>query len=206
MKYIDRSICFIVSLTKKRMEQKVSVKERILETASRLFYHQGYNSTGINQIIAEAGIAIGSLYKHYQSKSDLLFHYLEQQEIEYFNELDSCLKEEKDPVQKLLKLVDYRIKLQEDSNCSGCHFIKINAEIGREDKRVEQFIATHKKRQKDYINVLIDEISAVKKLSLEKSVLQNIVFLTIEGAVVSATINGNTNELQTLKNTIKQLF
>lgn len=188
------------------MEQKVSVKERILETASRLFYHQGYNSTGINQIIAEAGIAIGSLYKHYQSKNDLLFHYLEQQEIEYFNELNSCLKEEKDPVQKLLKLVDYRIKLQENSNCSGCHFIKINAEIGREDKRVEQFITAHKKRQKDYINVLIDEISAVKKLSLEKSVLQNIVFLTIEGAVVSATINGNTNELQTLKNTIKQLF
>lgn len=206
MKYIDRSIYFIISLTKKRMEQKVSVKERILETASRLFYHQGYNSTGINQIIAEAGIAIGSLYKHYQSKSDLLYHYLEQQEIEYFNELDSCLKEEIDPVQKLLKLVDYRIKLQEDSNCSGCHFIKINAEIGRDDKRVEQFIAAHKKRQKDYINVLIDEISAVKKLSLEKSVLQNIVFLTIEGAVVSATINGNTNELQTLKNTIKQLF
>lgn len=188
------------------MEQKASVKERILETASRLFYHQGYNSTGINQIIAEAGIAIGSLYKHYQSKSDLLYHYLEQQEIEYFNDLDSCLKEEIDPIQKLLKLVDYRIKLQEDSNCSGCHFIKINAEIGREDKRVEQFIAAHKKRQKDYINVLIDEISAVKKLSLEKSTVQNIVFLTIEGAVVSASINGNTNDLQTLKNTIKQLF
>lgn len=29
-------------------------KERILEKASVLFHHQGYNSTGINQIISEA--------------------------------------------------------------------------------------------------------------------------------------------------------
>lgn len=40
------------------MNKSNSVKERILETASRLFYQQGFNSTGINQIIAEAGIAI----------------------------------------------------------------------------------------------------------------------------------------------------
>ena len=97
-------------------------KERILEKASVLFHQQGYNSTGINQIIAEADIAIGSLYKHYQSKSDLLYHYLEQQETEYFANLDDYLKDEKQPLKKLLKLIDYRIKLQEESNFSGCHF------------------------------------------------------------------------------------
>ena len=97
------------------MKQKSSVKERILNTASRLFYHQGYNSTGINQIIAEADIAIGSLYKHFQSKADLLYYYLEQEEIEYFANLDDYLKEEKHPLQKLLKLIDYRIKVQEHS-------------------------------------------------------------------------------------------
>ncbi|MFH6964752.1 TetR/AcrR family transcriptional regulator [Flavobacterium plurextorum] len=188
------------------MEQKISVKERILETASRLFYHQGYNSTGINQIIAEAGIAIGSLYKHYQSKSDLLYHYLEQQEIEYFANLDDFLKGEKDPIQKLLKLIDYRIKLQDESNCSGCHFIKVNAEIGREDKKIKQFIISHKKRQSDYIDTLITKISVVKNLPLEKNALQNTIFLMIEGAVVSASIHGNTDDLKAVKNTLKQLL
>ena len=33
-------------------------RERILETAARLFYEQGYNSTGINQILAEAKVAV----------------------------------------------------------------------------------------------------------------------------------------------------
>ena len=37
------------------------VKKRITETASYLFYKNGYNSTGINEIISEAGIAKATL-------------------------------------------------------------------------------------------------------------------------------------------------
>jgi AcrR family transcriptional regulator len=49
-----------------------TVKDRILDTASRLFYDQGYHITGINQIIDEADIARASLYNHFPSKTDLL--------------------------------------------------------------------------------------------------------------------------------------
>ena len=55
-----------------------SVKDRILDTASRLFYDQGYHVTGINQIIDEADIARASLYNHFPSKTDLLLAYLGQ--------------------------------------------------------------------------------------------------------------------------------
>ena len=44
------------------------VRNRIIETASDLFYRNGYNSTGINQIIAEAGIAKATLYNHFKSE------------------------------------------------------------------------------------------------------------------------------------------
>lgn len=188
------------------MKQKSSVKERILDTASRLFYHQGYNSTGINQIIAEAGIAIGSLYKHFQSKADLLYYYLKQEEMEYFANLEDYLKEEKQPLQKLLKLIDYRIKVQEQANCSGCHFIKINAEIGQTDSKITQIIVEHKQKQRDYIASLINEISAIQKLPMDKNILENSIFLMIEGAAVSASIYGNTNDFKAVKKTINQIF
>ncbi|MBL4643684.1 MAG: TetR/AcrR family transcriptional regulator, partial [Flavobacteriaceae bacterium] len=45
--------------------KKLGVKDRIIETASDLFYNAGYNQTGINQIIAEAGVAKASMYQHF---------------------------------------------------------------------------------------------------------------------------------------------
>ncbi|MEM7184121.1 MAG: TetR/AcrR family transcriptional regulator [Spirochaetota bacterium] len=46
-------------------------EKRILYTAIRLFYNQGYNATGINQIIKEAQVAKASFYDHYPSKEQL---------------------------------------------------------------------------------------------------------------------------------------
>ncbi len=150
------------------MNGKISVRERILNTASRLFYLQGFNNTGINQIIAEADIAIGSLYKHFKSKNDLLASYLEQEEAIYFLNLDAYNKNEKHPVKALIKLIDYRIKLQEDSNCSGCPFIKINAEVGRQDKMVEKLVVVHKQKQRDYLKSIV---SAMEDIQMEKEIL-----------------------------------
>lgn len=185
------------------MVKKNSVQQRILETASGLFYNQGFNNTGINQIIADADIAIGSLYKHYKSKNDLLYHYLEMQEIQFFSNLELYVKDTKDPGEKLLKVIDYRIALQEDSNFSGCHFIKINAEMGRKDIRVNELAAHHKEKQRAFLYTIIEQIG---KEPHQMAALTNTVFLLLEGAVVAAAIQGNTKDLQALKEIIPQLI
>lgn len=185
------------------MVKKSSVQQRILETSSGLFYSQGFNSTGINQIIADAGIAIGSLYKHYKSKNDLLYHYLEMHEEAFFSNLGLYVKDTKDPGEKLLKVIDYRIALQEDSNFSGCHFIKINAELGRKNQHVNELAARHKEKQRAYLFTIIEQIG---KGPHQTAALTDTVFLLLEGAVVSAAIQGNTKDLQALKEIIPQLI
>lgn len=55
-----------------------SVRERIIDTASRLFYFNGYNQTGVNQIIKEASVAKASLYQHFRSKEDIAVVYLQR--------------------------------------------------------------------------------------------------------------------------------
>ncbi len=85
--------------------KKEKVRERIIRVASELFYKQGYNSTGINQIIAEADIAIGSLYNHFASKNDLLQAYLIKEEQEWFEGLEKALSLLQIPEKRCLLLL-----------------------------------------------------------------------------------------------------
>ena len=52
-----------------------------------MFHKQGFNSTGINQIIEEAKVAKASFYQHFKSKEDLCVAFLEKRHSFWFDEL-----------------------------------------------------------------------------------------------------------------------
>ena len=49
-----------------------NTKERILDTAERLFAEHGYGATSLRSIIAEAGVNLASVHYHFHSKESLL--------------------------------------------------------------------------------------------------------------------------------------
>ena len=53
-------------------------REKILATAFRLFYAQGFRAAGIDTIIAESGVAKATFYKYFPAKDDLMLAYLEK--------------------------------------------------------------------------------------------------------------------------------
>jgi AcrR family transcriptional regulator len=63
-----------------RTKATSEARQRILETADRLFYQDGLRAVGIDRIIAEAGVAKMSLYKHFPSKDDLILAVLKYRE------------------------------------------------------------------------------------------------------------------------------
>lgn len=52
-------------------------RDRIVETASRLFREQGVHATGLAQIMKESGLTVGGFYKHFESKTELVQKALE---------------------------------------------------------------------------------------------------------------------------------
>jgi TetR/AcrR family transcriptional repressor of nem operon len=46
-------------------------REKILNAANDLFYQYGYTATGLDRIIAEAGVAKGNFFHHFKSKEEL---------------------------------------------------------------------------------------------------------------------------------------
>lgn len=185
--------------------KKEKVRDRIIRVASELFYKQGYNSTGINQIIAEADIAIGSLYNHFASKNDLLQAYLIKEENEWFEGLEKNIATISVPKEKILAIIDFRKKLQQSSKFAGCHFIKIVSEIGDGNTTVSNFVKNHKEKQKAVIINMVKEYNKLDQLSEPDLIAENI-FLLIEGAVVTSTITKKNDSFDQIKKIIQGLL
>lgn len=54
------------------VKEAVERRNEILDVAERLFCTKGYDNTSTNDILAEIGIARGTLYYHFSSKEDIL--------------------------------------------------------------------------------------------------------------------------------------
>jgi AcrR family transcriptional regulator len=51
-------------------------RQRILDTATRLFYHEGINATGVERLASEASVSKRTLYQHFPSKAAVVEEYL----------------------------------------------------------------------------------------------------------------------------------
>lgn len=180
------------------------VVDKILETAENLFYQQGYNGTGINQIIEEAGIAKASLYQHFDSKTDLLVGCIERNQQGWWTRLKTCVAETADPKEKLLAIFDYHITRQTYRGYGGCPFIKANDEAGMSEPRVLEQIQLVKNQFRELLKELV-AASGHKKIVSDEHLVE-LIFLLVEGGTTSASVFKSTADLQSARQIIQKLI
>ena len=180
-----------------------AVKDRILNTASRLFYGQGYHVTGINQIIDEADIARASLYNHFASKTDLLLAYLDRTHDAWFRELERFLQPMPTAREKLVALFDFRIQRQRDSGYRGCHFSKIIAETS-DDEQVFLRVKALKERFRALIRHLVKE--TWHRHVLDDDTLANSIFLLLEGGIAVGAMYRSSEDAEKAKRIVESLL
>jgi AcrR family transcriptional regulator len=59
-----------------RPAKRSEPRERLLATASALFYAEGIGSVGVNRIVSESKVTLATLYRHFPGKDDLVVAYL----------------------------------------------------------------------------------------------------------------------------------
>lgn len=89
------------------MKEKISMRERIIESAWSLFYEKGYEQTTIMDIIEKSGVSKGSFYYHFKSK-DTLLNTLASLLDSHYEELLEELPEDMDCFDRLMYL-NYRM-------------------------------------------------------------------------------------------------
>jgi AcrR family transcriptional regulator len=132
-------------------------RQRILDTAFRLFHTQGYNATGINQVIAEAEVAKASLYQHFHSKEELAVAYLDMRHDYWFALLAAFTEQQPTPAGKILASFDFLEHMNETEDFRGCSFLNILSEIAPGDKAILGVIQSHKADLRRFFHRLLPE-------------------------------------------------
>lgn len=160
----------------------LSPKERIISTAFELFTKQGYNSTGINQIISEANVARASFYQYFKSKEDLCVEFLKVRHDYWFNELHQFVSKDKDAKSTVVSSFDFIIYMNQKENFRGCSFLNILSEIPMDNVKILRVIQDHKADLRNYFSeLLIDQdLSDHIYLLFESSIIESQLFRSNE--------------------------
>lgn len=136
--------------------KKITPKERVMQTAKQLFQKQGFNSTGINQIIKESAVAKASFYDHFPSKNQLAIAYLNQRHVTWFEGLENFVKKAKNSTEKIIQAFEYLKFMNEKEDFSGCVFLNMMAELKSENAEAHQIIKNHKTDLQNFFKQLAE--------------------------------------------------
>jgi AcrR family transcriptional regulator len=124
--------------------RKPNARERILETASRLFFKRGYSEVGINEIIEKAETAKASFYQHYPSKEALceawLSHVHDKSEVSR----SEILEMERPASEKLELYFDQLETFMKQSEFRGCPYSNTGAVSDESCSGILEQIQGHK--------------------------------------------------------------
>ncbi len=173
-------------MSKPRATRK-SVHDRILNTASGLFYREGIRNVGIDRIIAESGVAKMSLYNHFKSKDALIEAWLRQEDEQRCEWLKTTIEQHSsNPSKQLLAIFDVLREWFEGPDFRGCAFINASVELANPDHPGHRVALEHQQSIYRYILSLAEsaEISSPEQLARQ-------LLLLVQGAIVVAMMEGS---------------
>ena len=178
--------------------EKQNVRESIINTASQLFCKQGYANTGINQIIAEAGVAKSTLYEYFKTKEDLLIAYLKETGPVALNALTEASKKGNGPSGQILAVFQHVEDLNAQRGFSGCHFFNILFEMPGCGERATIEI----KMQRDAMRLLFSQILK----PVHQAELSDQLYTLFEGALMAYKVHHDAWPFKSARRIIQKLL
>jgi AcrR family transcriptional regulator len=169
-----------------------SKREQLIDTALGLFNQHGFHATGIDRIVAEAGVARMTLYNHFKSKDELILATLHRRDEEFRNWFMRAVEDRTSaPRGRLLALFDvlgewFRGEAMGGQPFLGCTFIKAACEFTDGASAEHRAAAMHADLLHDYVKKLARDAGAV-----DPDLLAGQLMLLKQGAIVVAHVSGD---------------
>ncbi len=179
-----------------------NVRDRILKTASELFYREGTRAVGVDLIVERSAVAKTSLYRYFRTKDDLIEAFLLGEDDDFWKHWDSvAASHEGAPEREFaaqLKWIGERIARPE---YRGCPQINVSAEYADPNHPARKVAVAHKTELRRRLRALA---RAMRLRDPNLFALQ--MAIVIDGALSSGNTlhrEGPVNVLTTIAETLK---
>jgi AcrR family transcriptional regulator len=155
--------------------------EKVLATASRLFYANGVRAVGVEWVVAESGVAKTSLYRHYHTKDALVAAFLEREDREFWQQWEGIVAAAPgNPKAQLMRLLEWIGKRVSRDGYRGCPQINVAAEFADPAHPARKIRRRHKA---EMLKRLRDIVARIGTRHPDDTALQ--LALLIDGAFTS---------------------
>lgn len=170
------------------MKNEVTPKDKVFQTAARLFYQHGYRAIGVDIIAAESGVGKMTLYRHYASKDGLIAAYLKDSDDVFWDYFERATKDVPTARGKLLAFFQSLQEYVTTPVCYGCPFLHVASEYPETDYPGHQIALEHKQSVREQFRQLANEAGATNPEELADQL-----FLLMDGAYMAARMFGVSN-------------
>lgn len=160
-------------------------KQKLFQTAARLFYQHGYRAIGVDTIAAESGIGKMTLYRHFPSKDELIVAFLRQSNEDFWNYFEQSTKDAPTAREKLLAFFEALQQYVVGPPCYGCPFINVASEYPDVEYAGHQVALEHKQSVQARFTQLAKEAGA-----RQPEALANALMLLMDSAYMASRMYG----------------
>ncbi|MDB5812104.1 MAG: Transcriptional regulator, TetR family [Betaproteobacteria bacterium] len=121
-------------------EQAAQNRERIIDTAARLFRERGFDGIGVADLMQNAGLTHGGFYGQFASKEDLAALACERALGQSATRIDRVIAEHPENTLQAVA-ASYLSKRHRDNPGDGCAFVALGAEAPRHEAGVRKVFA-----------------------------------------------------------------
>jgi AcrR family transcriptional regulator len=165
---------------RERSEDKsAAMRERILETADRLFYGEGIRAVGVDTVAAEIGISKRTLYNYFPSKDELIVAYLSRR-------LRPSPPSDQPPAEQILGNFERLERTFSASVFRGCPFVNAVAELKESAHAANRIAFAYKEQRRLWFRELLARLKVKEPdaLALQLQILA-------DGAIAAMLVRGD---------------
>jgi AcrR family transcriptional regulator len=186
----------------KPARRPVTAADRIRESALDLFYREGIRATGVDEIVAHAGVTKPSLYRSFPSKDDLAAAYLRDFEEGFWRRFDAAAAAHPgDPRAQLLAYLEGLAARTAKPTYRGCGLSNAAVEFPDRGHPARGVAEANKRAFRARLTDMARQMGAADPEALGDGLL-----LLIEGAFVTGQLFGEGGPARSLVTTAERLI